>query len=304
MSFIVPARSQRAETRDCLDSILFALRSQSLDHVCEFVLIDDDSDPAEGITALFQNFRAACQRPVHITRFKKRQHYTGVFAYGLSKARGHNVFFISNDMFVTSAWLRSILATAALDPSFGIVRGTAEYVDSHPEHCVVPPYQARSPQDWIEFSEFIARSIGLVHTVDQLLSGDAVLIKRSLLDRIGTFDRRYYGYFGDLDFGIRAQRAGFKLVCAKGAWLRHHGAGYVRAEMAASQESQEQSFTRRMQVVQAAYSLFRQKWDPALPENYTNSDAINFDKIRKAQKPKGFDHIEFMKDDPALLDIL
>jgi 2,4-dienoyl-CoA reductase-like NADH-dependent reductase (Old Yellow Enzyme family) len=43
-------------------------------------------------------------------------------------------------------------------------------------------------------------------------------------------DLRFFGYFGDVGFGLRAHLAGFKLVCAKGAWLWHRRAGHVMAD--------------------------------------------------------------------------
>lgn len=281
LSFVIPARSQPEETRLCLDSVLHAIRTHSLEHLCEFILLDDDSDPALGIAPrLFVPFRAATSAKVSITRFSSRQHYTGVLAYGLSRAAGDNVFFISNDMFMTPAWLRTILAVAAIDPSYGVIRGTAEVVDSHPEHQYVPPFEAGNPMQWITFSNYMAEQFGLHHVEDNLLSGDAVLVRRSLLDRIGGVDPRFHSYFGDLDFGLRAQRAGFKLVCAKGAWIRHHGQGYIRAEMQQSKVPEEIAAAQRMKTVQEAYAKFRAKWGEWLPEQFRSTDQWDFARLR------------------------
>ncbi len=304
LSFVIPARSQPGETRECLSSLLSAIRTLGIESQCEFVLLDDESEPALGLLKLFQEFRKHTPCTVTVGRFKQRQHYTGVFAYGMSKAKGDNVFLISNDMVLTPHWLRTILAVAALDPTYGIVRGTADLVDSHPEHSVPPPYALRSSDDVDRFAEYVSNIWGLTHVVDDLLSGDAVLIKRSLIDRIGIFDRRFYGYFSDIDFGLRAQRTGFKLVCAKGAWIRHHGAGHIRADVDAKKMTQDDANTRRMQLVQAAFVHFRQKWDMTMPEQYTRDLFIDFEKIRKTQKGKGFEFTPAVKDDPALIELV
>ena len=167
LSFIIPARSQPEETRLCLDSVLHAIRTHSLERLSEFILLDDDSDPSLGITPrLFQPFRAATSAKVSITRFSSRQHYTGVLAYGLARAQGDNVFFISNDMFMTPAWLSTILAVAAISPTYGVIRGTAEVVDSHPEHQYAPPFEAGNPMQWITFSNYMAEQFGLHHVED------------------------------------------------------------------------------------------------------------------------------------------
>jgi len=304
LSFLVPARSSADITKNCLESIVLSLKRLGLLGHAEFVLADDHSDPEYGISDLFRAFRKDTGLPTHISRLKKQQHYTGIFAYLLSRARGDNVFFISNDMTVTPAWMRTLLAVAALDPAYGIVRGTAEVVDSHPEHQMFPPYNDRSVDDVFEFSEYMARSLGLLHGEDPLLSGDAVLIKRAVIEKIGVFDRQYFGYFGDPDYGLRAQRAGFKLICAKGAWLKHSGQGYVKAEAQKHQRSMEEQHTRRMQVVQKAYQSFRQKWDSTLPETFVNFDTFDFAKMRSVVKPKGFDFVPPVAVDPALVEIL
>lgn len=46
------------------------------------------------------------------------------------------------------------------------------------------------------------------------LSGVALLIKREVVAKIGYFDERYFLYFEDVDFSIRAQKAGFTLARA------------------------------------------------------------------------------------------
>jgi hypothetical protein len=66
--------------------------------------------------------------------------------------------------------------------------------------------------------------------------------------------------------------AGFKLVCAKGAWLYHEGAGHVKNESQKNKEPFEAAVNRRMQLVGRAYSVFREKWAPDLPPNYHGPD--------------------------------
>jgi hypothetical protein len=150
-----------------------------------------------------------------------------------------------------------------------------------------PPLPLRSFEDVIDFSEYVSRHHGLTLVEDHLLTGDSMLIKRSVLDKIGVFDPRYYGYFGDVDFGLRLQRAGFRMVCAKGAWLLHEGAGYYKAEAASTQEDPAIVHANRMEVVQAAYATFRQKWDTALPPQYPGADAIDFARLRRGPSPAG-----------------
>jgi GT2 family glycosyltransferase len=59
-------------------------------------------------------------------------------------------------------------------------------------------------------------------TVDAV-SGCLMLIKREVFDAVGLFDEEYFFTFEDLDFCLRAQRAGFTTVLAGDATVYHEG---------------------------------------------------------------------------------
>jgi GT2 family glycosyltransferase len=53
--------------------------------------------------------------------------------------------------------------------------------------------------------------------------GAAMLIRRSVFERIGLFDERFFLYLEDLDFCLRAQSAGFSLLFVPDAHVWHSG---------------------------------------------------------------------------------
>lgn len=59
-------------------------------------------------------------------------------------------------------------------------------------------------------------------------SGCAMLIRREVFERIGTFDDRYFMYEEDLEFGLRAQKAGYKIWYEPLSMVRHVGQGSMR----------------------------------------------------------------------------
>jgi GT2 family glycosyltransferase len=60
-------------------------------------------------------------------------------------------------------------------------------------------------------------------------SGAAMLIHREVLNTIGFFDGDFEAFGEDVDFSLRARRAGFELVSVPSARIRHHlGASYGR----------------------------------------------------------------------------
>lgn len=273
-------------TSNCLSAAVHSV--DAIGQPCEFILIDDASEPGEDILAIFQRARENISRhSFKIFRTRRRQHYTGVFSLGLATATCDQVFFLSNDMVVTPSFISTLQQVAALGQDIGIVRGTSNYADSHPEHTVVPESRMASYEDVLAFSGAVARKHGNSFTEDKLLSGDAVLIRRALLDKIGVMDLRFFGYFGDVDYGMRAHLAGFKLLCAKGAWLLHYGAGHVRREIELDRgDSHVAARARRMALVQTAYGNFRDKWGGGLPEQYDSDKPLLFFDIAEENRDR------------------
>jgi GT2 family glycosyltransferase len=303
LSVIVPARNDPVSTRECLVSAVNSLDSLNLR--CEFVLIDDASDPAEGIQQVFSEIRAAAtQHQFKIARAKEHLHYSGVFSLGIHLAEKEKVFFLSNDMLITPQFFAAVLGVAALSSEFGIVRGTSNYCDSHPEHAVVPPDILRRYDDVAAFSKAMFAIKGLAVVEDQVLSGDAVLISRALIDRIGVLDLRFFGYFGDVDYGLRAHLAGFKLVCAKGAWLWHKGAGHVKADAARTKQDFPILHGERMKLVEIAYQAFRQKWDAALPASYAELGSLHLFPMAEKNAARVALKYEFPAEKQASYEIL
>jgi cellulose synthase/poly-beta-1,6-N-acetylglucosamine synthase-like glycosyltransferase len=179
-SIIVPARNNAEFTARCLGTLLHSVNSLRLP--CEFVLVDDASPPEEKILDVFRQHRAnAARHETKIVRSRKHQHYSGVFSIGLQHATRDVIFFISNDMILTPSFLQGLLLVSSLSRDFGIVRGTSNYTDSHPEHRIEPKEPFRNYQELENFSRNVFAANGCLYAEDDLLSGDAILLKRSLV---------------------------------------------------------------------------------------------------------------------------
>lgn len=57
----------------------------------------------------------------------------------------------------------------------------------------------------------------------QGLSGCALLVKRAVLEQVGLLDERYFAYYEDLDWCLRARRAGFRALYVGDARVAHAG---------------------------------------------------------------------------------
>jgi len=273
LSIIVLVRNTTASAAHCIRSLLESVNALGLarDEV-EYVLIDDHSDASARVGELFAEARAAAApSDVKIIHFKSHQHYAYGVAVGMSVARGASVLFVSHDMVVAPACIRALLATAASDETIGVIRPVSPHMDcSRERQIAVPPATPlRDQRDVNHFSSFIARYHGTAVHEPTMFIGDAMLITRAAIDRVGVFDTRFFGFMADIDYGVRVRRAGMRVVTALGAWLYHEGSGTRKNTAKTVGAAAEEQLVRQINAeVVTAWDVFRQKWETSLPDDF------------------------------------
>jgi GT2 family glycosyltransferase len=144
---------------------------------------------------------------------------------GLDHALGSKADYLlalNNDTLVHPSFLSELVATAELDPSIGIVGpkifyrgegnriwfagGRIHYWLGNTSHI------GNRQKDSSKFSGQL--------DVDYV-TGCAMLIRKSVLEEIGTFDPSYDSYYEDCDLCLRAKRRGYRIVCARQAMIWH-----------------------------------------------------------------------------------
>jgi GT2 family glycosyltransferase len=303
LSVVLLARNTRNGVTLCLQSLVQTIAALGLPAgEVEYVLIDDFSDAESEIVGLFRSLRTSvAPSSVQIVRFTSHRHYAYGLAVGLSLARGENVLFVSHDMVVPPACVRTLLAAVQSDPRVGIARPVSQHMDGESQLLIKPPpgTPLRDTNEVAAFSRFVARYHGLRIFEPALLIGDAMLITRACIDRIGVFDTRFFGFMGDVDYGVRARRSGFTFVTAPGAWLHHEGSGFRKdTARAAGTEAEKQLADQISADAAAAWQLFRQKWDPTLPAAGRKLTAAQVKHLYEAPPASQFD----MRQAPIAID--
>lgn len=54
------------------------------------------------------------------------------------------------------------------------------------------------------------------------VSGTAIMVKREVFEKIGLFDERYFLYYEDVDFCLRAKKAGFRVALVSSSRITHY----------------------------------------------------------------------------------
>jgi len=125
------------------------------------------------------------------------------------------ILILNPDTTVKSDLLTKLVETTKKNPEAGIVGAMVDEGDR-----VINCGKIK----WLkpELKHSVLQTTNYKLQTNQYIPGVAMLIHRDVFKEIGLFDERYFLYFEDVDFCIRAQKAGFKLVVAPKALIHHH----------------------------------------------------------------------------------
>jgi GT2 family glycosyltransferase len=155
-------------------------------------------------------------------------------AWGIAAALEADVdyiFLLNNDALVSRECLETLVTVARCTPGAGILSPQIAF-------------QEARDQVWYRGGEFSLWGRGPRHTgwrrrVETELpptdvnyaTGCAMLIDPAVIHAVGTFDARLFAYCEDVDFSLRARRAGFRVLVVPAA-LVYHGTTYTDARRA------------------------------------------------------------------------
>jgi GT2 family glycosyltransferase len=251
----------------------------------EVILVDDCSPDDGAVYRVFEEYRRVHAR-TRIFRFDRNLEYSGSLNAILSHASGSRVLFLSNDIYVAPAYMREMLAVAAASPKHGIVRGCSNFVDNgRATHNVKPDAPIDSFEALSAFAQRVCDRAAGRTVRDDYLTGDAFLVRREVIDRIGTLDPLFYGYFADHDYGLRAQAAGFDLVLAQSAFAAHHRAANFEY---LPPEEQRTKINRRMVRVVENWARFKLKYGLPVDLLYTSVNDIPWGELAGRLAPAAY----------------
>jgi GT2 family glycosyltransferase len=193
------------ETKECLESI---------NHVTgidfEVVLVDNNSLPEEKET--LRNFQFSIFN--FQTKFiwnDSNLGFAGGNNVGIKYALEHGadyVMLLNNDAVAAPDFLSELVKVAESDPSFGIV-GARIY--KYGTNDIV--FGGGKINKWFTSGEHMntQHATRNMQQVDYI-TGAAMLVKKEVIEKVGLMREEYFLYYEDVDWCIRARKAGYKCV--------------------------------------------------------------------------------------------
>ncbi len=187
------------------------------EHYC-IVVVDNASQ--DGTPAAV---REACSRAVVIENGANLGFAAGNnvgLRYALAQGFDY-ALLLNNDTEAAPNLLSALVAAAESDPRAGAVGPIIHY------HAA--PTRVWSAGGWIDWEQGISRMEGEVEDQGQFtatrevdfVTGCAMLLRRAALERAGLLDERFFMYFEETEWCVRARRAGFRILFAPQAKLWH-----------------------------------------------------------------------------------
>ena len=227
LSIVIPTHDTRELTLRCLDSL------QGSPGV-EVILVDDASrdGTAEAV--------AARHPEVAVLRNEEPARFTRSANRGLARASGEILLLLNSDTEVEPGGLARLVEIFAREPELGIAGALLHYPDGSPQWS-----GGREPS----LAWFFALTSGLPRLLERLplyrrsrplaperplevdwVTGAAMAFRRAVWEVVGPLDEGFQFYAQDLDFCLRARRAGWRIeVRPEVRVLHHHGATIGRA---------------------------------------------------------------------------
>jgi GT2 family glycosyltransferase len=209
VSVVIPTWNGAALLRAALAS----LRAQTLRDV-EVVVVDNGS--TDGTVEMLRD-----EFPeVVVVRFPENRGFAVAVNAGVRAARGGYVALLNNDAEADPGWLEALALVLDGRPEVGTVASKMlnasrpEILDSAGGAMGLFAYDiGRGCPDGPPFDR--GREV-------LCACGGAALYRREVFQAIGEFDDTFFAWFEDVEFGLRAQLAGFRCWYEPAARVSHH----------------------------------------------------------------------------------
>ena len=247
------------ETRSCLNS-LRRIKKNNIE--VEIIVVDNNSTDGSQITL-------PKERGIKFMQNEKNLGFSGGNNRGIKYALEKNVDYVlilNNDTVVDENFLVNLVNNKNADissPKIYFEKGFEFHKDRYTEKQLGEViWYAGGNIDW---QNIIGKHIG-VDEVDNgqfsksrevdFATGACMLVKREVFEKIGYFDEKYFLYLEDMDFCVRAKKAGFKILFEPKAVVWHKNAASIGGS---GSNLQDYYFTKSRLLFALKFAKFRTK---------------------------------------------
>ena len=201
VSIIIPVYNKFRYTNKCIHSII----NENRDIPYEIIIADDMStDLTKYIKNYFVN--------IHINKNEKEHGFVNNCNNAANVAKGKYIVFLNNDVQVKRGWLSNLVKLIESNEKIGMVGSKLIYPNGTLQEAGGIIWRDGSGCNYGRGKDPEMAEYNYVKEVDYI-SGASIMIKKSIWEEIGGFDKRYYpAYYEDTDFGFEVRKHGYKVM--------------------------------------------------------------------------------------------
>ncbi len=213
ISIVIVNYNGRRHLPECLKTIM---RMNYPKDKLEVVVVDNGSTDGS------VEYLESRWKSVRLLKNSSNEGFAGPSDDGAAAATGEYVVFLNNDMRVDRNWLREMLATAERTNA-DCVGSTILNWDGSKIDFIGGGITFYGRGHQYHYNEPAARVEELAGNDPEIMfaCGGAMLIKRDVFNGTGGFDRDYFAYFEDVDFGWRLWAEGYRAVLSTKSIVYH-----------------------------------------------------------------------------------
>jgi GT2 family glycosyltransferase len=203
---IIPIWNKKELTKNCIDSIVRCT-------IYPYKIIAVDNASNLSTKEYLESLKKQDRFDFILIRNEQNLGNTKAVNQGIVASRGEFICILDNDTVVTPGWLEEMVAIAQSQGNIGIVNPLSNTLGTSP--------RTNSARDIEECARECLKYKGQYVELGACV-GFCTVVKREVIDKIGGWDEAFSpGYFDDTEYSYRAMKAGYKSVCAKGAYVYH-----------------------------------------------------------------------------------
>ena len=229
LSVIIPTHETRELTLRCLATLRLC------DPQPHEVIVVDNASTDDTAQAVLRKY------PSHtVARLAENEGYSAATNHGVARASGDLLLLLNSDTEVEAAGLGAVFQAFRRDPQLGIVGAALRNLDSTPQWS-----GGRRP-NWLWFfavASGIPTLLGRLRAWRRLhspsgsgggavdwVAGTAMVIRRTVWEKVGPFDLGYRFYCQDIDLCVSAADAGWRIAILPDFKVLHHLGGTISGE--------------------------------------------------------------------------
>jgi GT2 family glycosyltransferase len=257
VSIIIPNKDLASDLNRCIDSIIQYTSYPNW----EIIIVDNGSTQPETL-ALYHSYSNKLAQRFKVIKYAIPFNFSLLVNLGVKKASGEIILLLNNDtqIYPQANWLEKMLAMAQ-KPEIAGVGCKLIYPHNHTiQHAGIicglagianhghrnnPMYSVGYQQRLMDISYYSA------------ITGACLMIKKSLWQQVGGFERSLAVAFNDVDFGLKLTALGYKNVLLPDVYIYHHESKSRGLEIT---PSQQQRLARETQFM-------RQRWGSRIEQD-------------------------------------